>query len=810
MTDVEIRKPVALRTIPGVELAAVGTWHSSTGWVTFTAEDFTHAVAALECPGVRNPVIKLGHEEEDSTSGIRWDGEPAVGWIGNMQFDGAKVYGDYTGVPAWLADPDDAGLSVIASAYPDRSIEISRPFLCQVGHLHPAVITALSLLGVAQPGIGVLKSMQDVYAMFTEPLSGDVERVAADQLSRATIATTVRLAAGETREPTALETKAGIDHDALQETWQTVLDDLVGEWDGVTEAQLDELAAQITDAVDDDPGLLGKLAVGSAAGATLLLAAMDDVAGKAMDSVISEAKSQGVAVDKPDAPDLEELATAIAAAMAASTASTAGRTAAQDLRPGEGAAVAAGVRAHMESLTDRFLRDQLGGALSAAQARGRFTVLEVAPIGEWYASERIDSNTCAPCRSIDQTRFDTLAEAKAVYGNGKYVSCLGGLRCRGQVFATWGSALSAAPWCECGLSITVPAGSPLHKPHCTRAAVAHLSTTGGAMAPGARAAVVQASVSTEDISRSYYESAGYSMWITAMHVDPLELIAADDATGKFFRIPVELSGEEFSFGEPVEVAINYVPVASKAAAAFPHRWGTREAALAAAGVKSGAEPSAAPADPPIAPEVSPAGAAIRKMATATADPATTTQTPAAEPGTGETEKEKEASVDAAKMREALGLPADATLEQVTEAFTAQLAADASTATPGTDAAPSADTVDALSALAGTGQAVLVDRAQLTELVQMAKRGDAAFIENRRNERDHFLEAACREGRFPSASLAAYKKLWDLDPEGTRKQVSLLAKNIIPVTAGGLLGDGEDPAAANEADLAYQGMYGKGK
>src|SRR4051795_13515215 len=106
MTDVEIRQPVPLRTVPGVELAAVGTWKASTGATTFTAEDFAHAVSALDCPGVRNPVIKLGHAEEDG-GGIRWDGEPAVGWIANMRFDAdGKMRGDFTGMPAWLADAD--------------------------------------------------------------------------------------------------------------------------------------------------------------------------------------------------------------------------------------------------------------------------------------------------------------------------------------------------------------------------------------------------------------------------------------------------------------------------------------------------------------------------------------------------------------------------------------------------------------------------------------------------------------------------------------------------------------------------------
>jgi hypothetical protein len=54
---VDIRQPIALRTLHGIELAAVGTWNASTGTTTFTDEDFTNAIAALQCPGVRNPVI---------------------------------------------------------------------------------------------------------------------------------------------------------------------------------------------------------------------------------------------------------------------------------------------------------------------------------------------------------------------------------------------------------------------------------------------------------------------------------------------------------------------------------------------------------------------------------------------------------------------------------------------------------------------------------------------------------------------------------------------------------------------------------
>jgi hypothetical protein len=324
-----------------------------------------------------------------------------------------------------------------------------------------------------------------------------------------------------------------------------------------------------------------------------------------------------------------------------------------------------------------------------------------------------------------------------------------------------------------------------------------------------KTAVARASVSVEDISRKYYESAGYSMWITAMHIDPLELITSDDATGKFYSVPVELSGEEFTFGEPQEVAQTYTPVKSAAAAAIPYRWADRKAALAAAGVTEPAPATSTTGGTAvvIAPDVTPAGAAIRKMAATTvAEP---TQTPVVEPATGSSDNPEEATdvaFDAAKFREAFGLSADVSDDEVKEMA---LAALSETPTPPVSTAPDAESLAALSALAGTGQAVLVDRANLQVLIERATKGELAYNQNRRNERDAFLSGAVREGRIPPASLPAYEKLWDVDPEGTRTQVSLLARNIIPVQSVGFLG-AADNTDLNEADLAYEGLYGKEK
>jgi hypothetical protein len=165
MPDITVPAAPALATLPNVELIHTGTWDISTGEWTVTVEDLASAVAAMECPAVRRPVLKLGHTDP------RFDGEPAVGWVANMATaeDGRALVGDYTGMPGWLGD-------VIASAYPDRSVEGAYDFRCQLGHTHPFVLTAVALLGVTSPGVGTLESLQDVAALYGVAAAGKPEQ----------------------------------------------------------------------------------------------------------------------------------------------------------------------------------------------------------------------------------------------------------------------------------------------------------------------------------------------------------------------------------------------------------------------------------------------------------------------------------------------------------------------------------------------------------------------------------------------------------------------------------------------------------
>jgi hypothetical protein len=159
---VTVPEAPALATKRDVELVQAGQWDLSTGRVTFTSGDLASAVAALDCPAIRRPILKLGHIDP------RFDGEPAVGWIDNAALadSGNTIVGDYVGMPAWLGD-------IIASAYPDRSVEGCFDYRCQLGHTHPFVLTAVALLGVSAPGVGTLESLQDVAALYGVAAAAD-------------------------------------------------------------------------------------------------------------------------------------------------------------------------------------------------------------------------------------------------------------------------------------------------------------------------------------------------------------------------------------------------------------------------------------------------------------------------------------------------------------------------------------------------------------------------------------------------------------------------------------------------------------
>lgn len=232
------------------------------------------------------------------------------------------------------------------------------------------------------------------------------------------------------------------DLDEVQEEWEEALADLLDTWGPISDAQRADLVAQVRDAVDSgDIDALADLGLDTTDAADELAAAMEDLAGSAAQQMADTAAAQGVevAAGTVDAAALASIAAVIAGLLAAGLAVSAGLEALRLATPGKsGDDVAQGVDDHLSSLSDSYLAAHLGGALSAAQARGRFATLEVAPVASYRSDESNDDrNRCGPCEAEDGTEFATLDEAWAAYGNGTYVECEGRWRCRGAVTASW-------------------------------------------------------------------------------------------------------------------------------------------------------------------------------------------------------------------------------------------------------------------------------------------------------------------------------------------------------------------------------------
>ncbi|MFN2346745.1 MAG: hypothetical protein ABR616_13665 [Dermatophilaceae bacterium] len=143
----------SLVTIPNVELLEVGEdWETSTGSFSWTRRDLESAIASQDDPGVRTPIVKLGHVDP------RFDGQPSLGRIKNLRLtnNGQTLVGDLVGIPSWLGQ-------VMASAYPKRSIEGGFDYTSRTGNTWSFVLTGVALLGDSYPAITTL---DDIEAMW--------------------------------------------------------------------------------------------------------------------------------------------------------------------------------------------------------------------------------------------------------------------------------------------------------------------------------------------------------------------------------------------------------------------------------------------------------------------------------------------------------------------------------------------------------------------------------------------------------------------------------------------------------------------
>jgi hypothetical protein len=252
----------------------------------------------------------------------------------------------------------------------------------------------------------------------------------------------VRAAVGR-RDPSPDEEDAQVDFDALHTAWQTRLDELLLAWQAQRTEQVDLLLAEVRGllAADDLAGL-GAVTAPLLDGAQLLEQAMDTLADISVDEAIAEGVRQGANVLQPDLTEqrtaISQRANAVDELLARSLGDVAARQALLRYTVGlDVDQVIDEVREHLDGLSETWLRDQLGGALTAAQNAARFAVMETAPVERIVASELLDGLTCDACAAVDGREYDSVAAGTVDYPTGGHKDCAGGPRCRGTLVAIY-------------------------------------------------------------------------------------------------------------------------------------------------------------------------------------------------------------------------------------------------------------------------------------------------------------------------------------------------------------------------------------
>jgi ATP-dependent protease ClpP protease subunit len=176
-------------------------------------------------------------------------------------------------------------------------------------------------------------------------------------------------------------------------------------------------------------------------------------------------------------------------------------------------------------------------------------------------------------------------------------------------------------------------------------------------------------------------------------------------------------------------------------------------------------------------------------------------TRAAEAGaeTDEEEAGQMTNPDPVKIREGLGLAADAPDSEVTAALvTAGLAPAAPPpADPPTDPAP---TGSKPMAIAPPGMRLVSDSVW-QEKEDRIKKLEAHVARQVRDERDQVIAQAVKDGKFTVAQKDHFSKLWDSDPDGTRNLiVNVLKKDTALATAELGYAGGDDEAEAELAEF----------
>lgn len=253
---------------------------------------------------------------------------------------------------------------------------------------------------------------------------------------------------------------------------------------------------------------------------------------------------------------------------------------------------------------------------------------------------------------------------------------------------------------------------------------------------------VSAKADVDKVLRAFFQEWAqgdqYWHWPRAVWTDPNEIIVDNDEGG-LYRLPFSSNdAQEITFGDPVNVLEQFVDVA-----AATQKKGTLE----------------------------------KVFATRDALPQRSTKAESRP-------DDKEVSMGfEQKVRESLGLAEDATEEQVLEALASQKETETEVEVEVETEVetPVAEVAEPVAAAEGTK---VVDAEELENLRAGAAAGIEAKQKEEQRERDAFLDAAVKAGKFSPARKEHWNTLLEKDPEGTKATIDNLEDGMIPVTENG--------------------------
>jgi hypothetical protein len=166
--------------------------------------------------------------------------------------------------------------------------------------------------------------------------------------------------------------------------------------------------------------------------------------------------------------------------------------------------------------------------------------------------------------------------------------------------------------------------------------------------------------------------------------------------------------------------------------------------------------------------------------------------------------------DAAKLREALGLAADASDNEVKTVLASsglvasqpEPPAPAPDPTPDPAPQPTPDPTPASQPVTASGTTVVLASSVWEETQNTIKRLSAFVDETKRSERDAILASAVEQGKFYPSQKAQFSRLWDADPDGTRQLIDGLTPNSALAVAAAGYADLED----KEFEREFAGLF----